>query len=135
MLSVSEFAETLDNYGMFTYRGGALTCCSTGPPASSRSWEGTPGVVVSQWRLLPGCGVSWVFNKKERPPEVPADTALQSDQPLADRMLELVLHGVSTRVRDGAGSAGRPSGRSKLEVLGRPSRWGRAFWRRWPNGT
>ena len=29
--------------------------------------------------------------------EIPAYTALQADQPLADRMLELVLQGVSTR--------------------------------------
>lgn len=42
--------------------------------------------------------------RKKRPPanepgevEIPAYTALQADRPLADRMLELVLQGVSTR--------------------------------------
>ena len=30
--------------------------------------ETVPSVVESRWRLLPGCGISRVFNKEERPP-------------------------------------------------------------------
>ena len=44
--------------------------------------------------------------------EVPAYSALQANQGLADRILELVMNGV-----------------------GRPSRRGRGSWRSWPSGT
>ena len=30
--------------------------------------ETVPSVVESRWRLLPGCGISRVFSRKERPP-------------------------------------------------------------------
>ncbi len=60
--------------------------------------------------------------------EIPAYAALQADQPLADRMLEVVLQGVSTRkyetvlpaLADQVGAASR-------RFRGRPSRRGRAF--------
>ena len=68
--------------------------------------------------------------------EIRAYAALRADQRLADRMLELVLNGVSTRryapvlpaMADQVASA-NPKSR------GRPSRRGRALWRSWPNGT
>ena len=41
--------------------------------------------------------------------EVPAYTALQADQRLADRMLELVLNGVSTRRYENSGGLSQQS--------------------------
>ena len=49
--------------------------------------------------------------------EIPAYTALQADQRLADRMLELVLRGVSSQVRDGAAGDGRSGGGEQIRGL------------------
>ena len=68
--------------------------------------------------------------------EVPAYTALQADRRLADRMLELVLNGVSTRRYEQVLPAMADQvGISKSTSRGRPSRRGREFYRSWPNGT
>ena len=50
--------------------------------------------------------------------EIPAYTALQADQRLADRMLELVLRGrVDSQVRDGAAGDGRSGGGEQIRGL------------------
>ncbi len=62
--------------------------------------------------------------------EIPAYTALQVDQPLADRMLELVLQGVSTRKYETVPAMADQVGVSKSKVSRETieaSRRGRAF--------
>ena len=60
------------------------------------------GVLVRQefWGPRPLLAQTWLVDLQPDEPgevEIPAYTALQADQRLADRMLELVLRGVSTR--------------------------------------